>query len=277
VKRIIIFLLIVLAVNAFSEEVSTNDNIKINIQYEKGFLKLFHHTLQTGQSGTNFDYIAQGGQEILFPFERYAADLLLFKNHKVSLLFQPLTLETKTRFYSDVTIDNVTFPADSIVEMKYAFPFYRVTYSYQFHLFSSLQIGAGLALQLRNASITFAQATGSSFTSSQNLGPVPALHLNALYSVSPLYVYFEATGLYASSAFINGATFEFEGSIIDTSLRLGAALHENLNSYFNIRLIGGSAKGTSSYTNERWSESRERYTSNYIFLGALSVGIELDL
>ena len=276
-KKVIIILLIVFAVNAFSEEISINENIKVNFQYEKGFLKFFHHTIQIGESGTDFDYIEKGGQELLFPFERFSADLFLFKKNKITFLFQPLTINTTTRFYEDVTIDDVTFLSDTIVDIKYGFPFYRITYSYQFNVLPFLEIGAGLALQLRNASITFSSVNGESFTSSQNLGPVPALHLNVLCPFSIFYFYFEATGLYASSSFINGASFEFEGSILDTSLRVGVDLHKNISSYLNIRFIGGSAKGTSEYTNEKWSESRERYTSNYIALGSLSLGIELKL
>lgn len=276
-KRIIVILLFALTINAFSGEVSLKENVKINFQYEKGFLKFIHHTIQIGESATDFNYIEKGGQEILFPFERFSADLYLFKNNKISFLFQPFTINTATRFYEDVEIDNVTFLSDTIVEMKYGFPFYRLTYSYQFHILPLLEIGAGLALQLRNASITFSAANGELFTSSQNLGPVPALHFNVLCPFSIFYLYFEATGLYASSAFINGASFEFEGSLLDTSVRIGANIHDNVNSYLNIRFLGGSAKGTSRYTNYRWSESRKRYTSNYLALSAFTLGLELKL
>ncbi|MBN2443172.1 MAG: hypothetical protein JXJ04_17560 [Spirochaetales bacterium] len=275
-KVIIIFLLSTLLFQAFAEEITVNEAIKLRFGYEKGTLKFLHHTIQIGDGGTDFNYIEQGGQEILFPFERFTADLFLFKNNRLSFLYQPLTIETTTKFYDDVIIDDVTFAAGTIVNMKYGFPFYRVTYSYQFHPLSNLEIGTGLAFQLRNASITFASADGVNATSSQNVGPVPALHVNCLYSFLPgVYVYFEATGLYASSAIINGADFEFEGSILDTSLRFGAMITKNMTTYLNVRFLGGSAKGTSEYSNDRWSESRERYTSNYLAFSTISLGIEL--
>lgn len=120
--------------------------------------------------------------------------------------------------------------------------------------------------------------TGKLFTSSQNLGPVPALHLNLLFSTpAGFYTYFEATGLYASSAVINGAGFEFEGSILDTSLRPGYKLTDKVDAYLNLRFLGGSAKGTSEYPNDRWSESRERFTSNYLAFWTLSLGACLTL
>jgi hypothetical protein len=269
-------LLCVLTLSLFAEDVKLNEHISIALQYEKGFVKLFHHTIQIGESGTEFDYLTQGGQEILFPFDRFSADLYLFKKNKISFLYQPLTLETTTRFYEDVTIDNVTFPTDTIVNMKYGFPFYRLTYAYIFHIIPDLELGAGLALQLRNASITFESGDGTLFSSSQNLGLVPALHVNARYIFSAFYLYFEATGLYASSAIINGADFDFEGSILDTSLRIGVPVHKNAGAYMNARFIGGSAKGTSEYENEAWSESRERYTSNYLATGSFTLGLELS-
>jgi hypothetical protein len=271
-----IILLCVLPLGLFAEEVKLNENISIALQYEKGFLKLFLHTIQIGDSGTEFDYISQGGQEILFPFDRFSADLYLFKKNKVSLLYQPLTLETTTRFYEDVTIDNATFAADTIVDMKYGFPFFRITYAYLFQITPRFEIGTGLAFQLRNASITFGSADGEVFSSSQNLGPVPALHVNTTYSFSAFYIYFEATGLYASSAIINGADFEFEGSILDTSLRIGVPVHKNAHAYLNARFIGGSAKGTSEYESDAWSESQERYTANYLATGSLTLGLELN-
>jgi hypothetical protein len=274
-KVVTIILLSVLPLSLFAEDVKLNEYISIALQYEKGFVKLFHHTIQIGEPGTEFDYLTRGGQEILFPFERFSADLYLFNKNKISFLYQPLTLQTTTRFYEDVTIDTVTFPADTIVNMKYGFPFYRLTYAYLFHIIPNLEIGTGLAFQLRNASITFGSENGTLFTSSQNLGPVPALHVNARYTFSAFYLYFEATGLYASSAIINGADFEFEGSILDTSLRIGVPVHKHAGGYVNARFIGGSAKGTSEYENAAWSESRERYTANYLATGSLTLGLEL--
>lgn len=46
----------------------------------------------------------------------------------------------------------------------------------------------------------------------QNVGPVPSFVLNAKYRFdNSFYMSPDATGLYASSAVINGANFEFEG------------------------------------------------------------------
>lgn len=277
-RKIILIILILMVTQGFAQEqekkeMKFSDVLKLDFQYEKGFLKLFHHKIQIGDNGTNFDYLKQGGQEILFPFDRFSIDARLFKHHKISFLYQPLTLNTKTRFYSDVTIDDVTFPANSIVEMKYGFPFYRLTYAFQFFIKDVLEIGAGLALQLRNASITF-NAEGGLSTSSQNLGPVPALHINVRWPFSIFYLYYEITGLYTSLAFLNGSDFSFEGSILDTSLRFGINLHKHVGAYANIRFLGGTAKGTSGYSNTRWSESRERYTSNSLATGSLSFGVE---
>ena len=268
----ILFLFISFSVFSFDE------NIKFDLSYEKGFLKILYHTIRIGETGSLFNYISQGGQEILFPFERYAADLYLFGANKISFLYQPLTLNTESHFYEDVIIDGLTFPAGVNASMKYGFPFYRTTYAYQFKLAPFLELGAGLALQLRNASIIFSSADGSILTSSQNLGPVPALHINLKYNdKGGFFAYFEATGIYASSAIINGANFAFEGSLLDTSLRAGMNLKTLASAFINIRFVGGTAKGTSQYPNEKWSESRERFTENYLALLCLSLGVKLDI
>lgn len=251
----------------------------LDLQYETGALKVFHHTYRVGPSdtATNFDFVNQGGQEILFPYERLQAGLTLAGAHRFAFLYQPLTLETKARFRDTVKIDTATFAAGEEVSMKYGFPFWRLTYSYLFDL-GDLELGAGLALQLRNASITFSQQTdsASNFAVSQNLGPVPAFHVSADWShESGFGLYAEATGLYASSALINGATFEFEGSILDASIRPRLRLNNGVEAFLNLRFLGGTAKGTSQYANSQWSVAEERSTENVLATGSLSLGFVL--
>ena len=85
----------------------------------------------------------------------------------------------------------------------------------------------------------------------------------------------DVTGLYASSAIINGANFQFEGSILDASLRMGYDLKNRSELYGNLRFLGGSASGTSQYDNSSWSESVERFTDNR--LGTLTVSVGLTM
>jgi hypothetical protein len=94
---------------------------------------------------------------------------------------------------------------------------------------------------------------------------VPAINLYYRQVFDPgVSIAIDITGLYASSAFINGASFDFEGSILDASLRVDYELISKAEIFLNVRFLGGSAAGTSSYPKEYWTQGIENYSANYL-------------
>ncbi len=283
-KRIAILTIATMAIFAMAADdmslINKEDSpVKIYFEVETGLVGVLNHTYQSGRTdegATNFDFVAQGGQDILFPFDRYVAGLTIKDKHKIGLLYQPLTVETNVTFRDDVMIDSVLFAEGTPMDIKYGFPFYRFTYSYFFVNNEKLQLAGGLALQARNASIVFKEVSGGQMTVSQNVGPVPAFQLYARYNFnSGLYLSLDATGLYASSAIINGASFTFEGSILDASLRAGYPLTKGVDVFTNLRFLGGTAKGESEYVERTWSEPREAYTSNVLSTSSFTLGLSI--
>ena len=121
---------------------------------------------------------------------------------------------------------------------------------------------------------SFRSADGENITVSQNVGPVPALHVYSRWELpSGLNLTADITGLYASSAIINGASFQFEGSILDASLRLGYRLDHGMELFSNLRFLGGTAVGTSQYDNSGWSQSQEQYTANKLGTASVTMGL----
>jgi hypothetical protein len=272
-----IVLFSVLAIPLYADEWLNRPEapVKITAEAELGVVKVLYHTYQAGSSGTSFDLVNQGGQEILFPFQRYTAHIDILKNQRVSLLYQPLTVDTQVRTRDVVVIDGQTFPAGSDLQISYGFPFWRATWAWQFQL-GSVKLGTGLALQLRNASITWTVPDGSVVSVSQNLGPVPALHISADWRINRDFsLYAEATGLWASSAIINGSNFEFEGSLLDASIRPSVHLRDGVTIFLNARFLGGTARGTSQYASTQWSTNVERYTENILATMSLTLGAQL--
>lgn len=283
-KLISVFTIITMAIFAMAtDDVSLINReespVKIYFEVETGLFGILNHTYQSGRTdegANNFDFVKEGGQDILFPFERYVAGLTIRDKHKIGLLYQPLTVETNVTFRDDVLIDSVLFSAGTPMEIKYGFPFYRFTYSYFFVNNNKLQLAGGLALQARNASIVFKEVSGGQMTVSQNVGPVPALQVYGRYNFdNGLYLSLDATGLYASSALINGASFSFEGSILDASLRAGYPLRKGMDVFANFRFLGGTAKGESEYIERTWTEPREAYTSNVLSTSSFTLGISV--
>ena len=277
--KLFLIVMFVISVGLAGAQTSLNDPdnpFQLSLNYELGASKVFLNTLQIGDASTNFDFVTQGGQEILFPFQRFSAALSLARRHNIVFLYQPLAIETKVSLREDVTIDNVTFPQGDDLLIKYGFPFWRLSYVFDFVDTDRLQLGAGLSLQLRNASIVFESLQTGDSTTSQNLGLVPILKAWGSYRFDGgFFLGFDVDGFYASSSFFNGADFDFEGSILDASLRFGLALRDDVDAYLNVRYLGGSAAGTSEYEDLYWTQSVSDYTSNYLSTLILSLGFTL--
>ena len=278
--------ILVIGAAAYAQSPSSSDLLtppgagyRLTLDYELGFAKVLANTIQIGQGGSVFNYVTQGGEEILFPFMRYQADLTVGKRNHVIFLYQPLLLQSQARVpaSTNVTIDDVTFGPNTNLNLTYSFPFWRVSYLYDVVSTPRFVLGVGGSLQLRNASIRFENADGSQLTVSQNLGLVPLLDVHAKYTL-PSGIFFQGVvdGFYASSAFLNGASFNFTGSIIDASLRSGISLRKGAEAFVNVRFLGGTAAGTSQYSSTTyWSSSRSNFTSSKLATLELTLGASI--
>ncbi len=248
----------------------------LELSYELGAVKVLKNTLQIGQDSTDFNFVTQGGEEILFPTQRFSGNLSLGGRHNVVFLYQPLEIVTNVRVREEIKIDTVTFDKNEDLRIKYGFPFWRLSYLYDFIDNGKLELSAGLSLQLRNASIVFESLSDGSLSVSQNLGPVPIIKARGYYRfANGFFAGAEVDGFYAGSAFFNGADFAFEGSILDASLRAGLELQESTDAFLNLRFLGGHAEGESEYEDRFWSRSISGYTANYLSSLSLTLGFIL--
>lgn len=262
--------------------------ISVQPSAELGFVGVAHHVLQYGEDTDTFDYVTEGGQDILFPYSRLRLDVGIGQQqrHFVGLLYQPLTFETVTQFEEAKTIDTETFEEGQVVDLVYSFDFWRGTYEYRLIDNERWTVDAGLSLQIRNASIRFESQDQDNnkdeLVVSQGTGPVPALRAQARYTLaSDVWFETEVDGFYASNAFVNGAQYPFKGWIWDAALSAGARVHPTAESYVSLRSVGGGAEGTATDKRETWTESKaggdERYTRNELTTFAVSVGFRLLL
>jgi hypothetical protein len=289
-KRLVLTVLVILLVSpmVFSQVLQDEGPVRIQANAESGIVKVLQHTLRIGDAPTNtdFDYVFDGGQEILFPFSRYSLDLELFDRHKLSFLYQPLTLETTTIVGNnetspqDLVIDGKIFPVGTPVGLKYGFDFWRGSYMYKFVASDVFDWSLGLSLQLRNASIVFENLNASGadpYVVTQNLGPVPIVKTFFEYRpIDRLSLILEADGFYASSAFFNGASFSFEGYIWDASLRTSYQFRNGFNAFLNVRMLGGGAIGADGFDREFWTQSVERSTANFLNTLVISLGASVQ-
>ena len=197
---------------------------------ELGFLSVLSHKVQFGENGTYFDYKKDGGQNVLFPVGRLSLELDIKERNTIILLYQPLAIQTQVLLNEDIVVDDLTFPANSSVNLLYNFPFYRISYLRELLPNKpKFDLAVGGSIQLRNATITFESTDWERFRTNRDVGVVPALKVRSRYDLSEVvYLELEADGIYAPISYLNGSDNEVKGAILDATIRSGLKVTNKL-------------------------------------------------
>jgi hypothetical protein len=239
---------------------------------EIGFLAVLKHNIQFSRSGTRFNYVKQGGQDVLSPFLRFSVDLFLRDSHGLTLLYQPLDIQTREVLRRDVVVDELTFPAGTPVNLRYGFSFWRLSYLYDFDESRETEVAVGGSLQIRNAIIDFESGDGTLRRTNRNVGPVPVIKGKLRLPIGEeLWVGAEVDGFWAPIRYFNGGDSDVEGAILDASLRAGLPLMRGIESFLNIRYLGGGAKGTS----KNKKGPGDGYVDNWLHFLTVSLGFSV--
>lgn len=245
---------------------------RVRLNAELGIFGLAAHTIQFGKDGTKLDYVADGAQDNLYTFARASAEISRGR-HNVILLFQPLKIETRELLSADLVVDEQLFPAGSVVNFTYGFPFYRVSYLYDLWANPKDELSVGGSLQIRNATIEFESGDGTLLRTNRDVGPVPILKARLHKTLSRgHWVGAEADAFYAPVRYLNGDDdSDVVGAIADVSVRGGVELRPGVEAFLNLRYVGGGGSGTSADD----EGPGDGYTDNWIHLVALSLGFTL--
>jgi len=249
---------------------SGDRDYELSLHGELGTLGVIAHTIQFGKDGSAIDYREDGGQDILFSFARLSADVEWGK-HTATFLYQPLDIQTEVTLRRDLTIDGVDFAEGAPVEMGYGFPFYRASWVRDFAKADDLLVALGGSLQIRNATLTFATANGETRVTNRDVGPVPLakIKLRKDYD-SGHWIGSEIDGFYAPIAYLNGSNTDVIGAILDASVRGGITLDNGVESFLNVRYLGGGATGTSDPY-----QFGDGYVRNWLNFMSVSLGFSL--
>lgn len=263
---IVMLVFLLFSTSAFSYSLSGS--------FEYGFLGVASHKVQFSNSGTYFDYVEEGGQDLLFPFSRFSIDLRLNKNSSLVFLYQPLALETQELLSRDILVDGQTFAAGTPVKFLYSFPFYRLSYLYDFNTRKDQELAIGFSLQIRDANIEFESLDGTLLRRNGGLGLVPVLKFRwrTTYACG-WWLGFEADGFYAPISYINGSDSEVVGAILDASFRVGIKLPHDLDVFLNLRYLGGGAVGTDDDS----TGPGDGYVKNWLHFVTVSLGITVSV
>lgn len=270
-----IFMTIVILFLTGSAQINDpNHNYELRGVIEAGALRFSSHKIKFGPDGTVFDYVKYGRQNILFGFERYSFELHLKPRHTLIALYQPLDVRTAATLTERLIVDTDTFEAGTPLSLRYGFDFYRLSWLYDIWKDPDRELGFGLSLQLRNASIIFASLNGEKQRVYQNLGPVPILKARLKLPLNrSVWFGSEIDGFYAQGAGVTGSTNvenSFKGAILDASARLGARFNRFLDGSVNLRYLGGGAEGQQKNPENPRASG---YTSNWFSALSFSLGI----
>ena len=244
---------------------------ELSLNAEAGFVSVLSHSIKFGEDGTAFDYVKEGGQGVLFPFNRFTAELRLFDVHSLVFIYQPLEIVSVITAERPLQFYDTSFYEGDVMDVKYGFSFYRASYLWYFLKEGKNELGIGLSLQIRNASIYFKSAKGSYGMVTENVGPVPILKLAGKYHFeNGFWAAVDADGFYASSEFFNGADYFFTGAIWDISSRIGIELDNGISPYLNLRWLGGGGEGTSQSEDAQG----DGYTKNWLSTFSLTLGVD---
>ena len=243
--------------------------IQIHPTAEIGFVGPVKHTIQFGKPGTVFDYVDEGGQDNLFPFLRMSVDLRLPKDQTLTLLYQPLNIETSIEARQDLQFNDLAVPAGTPIETRYGFDFYRMSWTKDVLDSDMKELGFGLSMQIRNATIDFVSSDGEISDTQRDIGPVPLFRTRGRFDYeSGCWWGFEVDGAYAPIKYINGGTSDVVGALLDASLRLGQRGKNGIDSFVNLRYLGGGAEGTTDDPDP----GEDGFTNNWLHTVSLSIG-----
>lgn len=261
---------------ATAEARSREASDAVEVQSELGVLGIINHRIMYSRENTNFDYVEEGGQDNLVTFQRHTAEMKMNDGARLRLVFQPLELQSRTSLKRDIRVDNVSFTAGTPMQFVYSFPYYRGSYLWEAMVTDRFVLHLGLGLQIRNAKTEFVTLDGETLVSNRGVGPVPLLALVLNYRLNQsLALEFEAEGNHASSAILNGDDEDAStGALIDTSLKITSQINDRFRTFASLRYISGGSRGT---TRDRDNPTSDGYSSNWIDLAAVSLGLVANL
>jgi hypothetical protein len=260
----------------YGQDLENKASDAVEVQTELGVLGVINHRIMYSRENTHFDYVKEGAQDNLVTYQRYSASMKMDDGALVRFVYQPLELRSRANLKRDILVDNVPFAAGTPTRFVYSFPYYRGTYLWETVNSERSTLHLGLGLQIRNARTEFQTLDGETLVSNRGVGPVPLLALAFRYRLSSsLDLEFEAEGNHASSAIFNGDDEdETTGALVDSSLKLSSQINQRFRTFASLRYISGGSRGT---TRDRDNPTSDGYSSNWIDLAAVSLGLVANL
>lgn len=207
---------------------------------EVGPLYIAQNDNSYGADGTRFGAGDVGQQENLVLSRRLALEVPLSERSALIFVYAPFDVSTRATLDNDLRFNDTVFPADTVVDSRYLFDGYRLSYLYAPVVRERLALQVGASGQIRNAQVAMTAVDGSARALESNIGFVGALKARVFWD--PL----EAGGPYLlldADAFSTFGLFgDVKGAIYDVALTLALPVTKSVDLTFRGRLLGGGAE-----------------------------------
>ncbi len=205
------------------------------LDFEVGAAYLFQNDGRYGVNGSTYTAAEVGQQRNLVAALRLAIEARRGR-HTIIATWAPLDVTTRATLSRDLTFRTTTLPNETVVDHRYLFDGYRLSYLFGFIPSPRFTLGVGLSLQARNASVEFrtVDSTPSVFAVERDIGLVGALKFRARFDAGILYAQ-------ADVDFFNTFGIGLAGGIHDVALTLGVPVVPGLDFLLRFRLVGGGA------------------------------------
>lgn len=187
-----------------------------------------------GATGTRFDMtdITGSGADLAM---RFYAKYDFNQRHALRLNLAPFRVSGSGQFDEVVDFAGETYAAQTQTSASYKFSSYRLTYRYTFHRSQHWELGAGVAVLMRDAEVRLKQNGVES--KDDDIGFVPLLHFYAGYHLNDRHsIIFDVEGAGAS-----------QGRAVDASLMYQYHLPSGWSLGAGYRTLEGGADNDDVY------------------------------
>lgn len=210
---------------------------RVLVDLEAGPAYVAQNDGRYGADGTPYDAGDVGQQDTLVVTRRASIELRTGR-HAVVALYAPFALDTRVTLAQDLRFRDETFAANTVVDHRYVFDGFRISYLYGVVPSGPWRVEAGASLQVRSAKVAFSSVDGDRYAAQSDIGPVGALKLRVTHQ--PGTTWWGRLEADALSTF--GLLGDTSGGIYDVALTAGRPLRSGVDAHVTLRLLGGGAE-----------------------------------
>jgi len=212
---------------------------QFRVDFEFGPTYIAKNNNRYGDQGTLLLAEEIGQQENLILGKRLSLEVPLSERNQLVFVYAPLDVTTRATLAKDVNFNDVLFPNGTVIDTRYLFDGYRLSWLWSLLQYDQLKLQIGLSGQVRNAQVALSSVDGTRYAQESDIGLVGALKARLYWDpLAPGGPYW----LLDADAFSTfGLIGDVTGAIWDVAATFAVPVARGTDLIFRGRLLGGGA------------------------------------